>query len=281
MRLVFAVVLAGCSTVEHATVVSTTRGPERCGNGDLVANVFPADWPNVTVEIVEQRSCSTTIRETVDVTRELRLPRDTAYWIGGGIGAAAGLAASIALQAYTNSTAGSFNRGDGYMMLMLAGAAAGTGLVEGLNVTRQAQALPGEVRVVTSHESRSEDYAPRHGLLSHGKDPLGEVRDGRARVPLELAMGVYGRPLLLDGRRVEWSVRSTAWVPGRLPACERAARAWETGGFETASAKALREAEADAEACMKDGWPFAGSMVSRLTQVCRDRFTAASCAVVQ
>lgn len=273
MRLALALLLAGCSTVEHTTVVSTTRGPERCANGDLVASVFPGDWPNVTVEVVEQRACSTAIEEKVDVQRELRLPRDTAYWIGAGIGAAAGLGASIALQAYTNSSPGSFNRGDGYLMLMLAGGAAGAGLVQGLNVSRQTQPLPGEVRVETKYESRTDDHhVPRAGLLTHGKNPLGEVREGRAHVPLELAMAIYGRPLQLDGRRVEWSVRSNAWVPGRLPACVRLAAVRDGPALSALPQGALARAEDDADACAKDGWPFAGTMLMRLSTECRERF---------
>jgi len=271
MRPALALLLAGCSTVEHTTVVSTTRGPERCGQGDLVASVFPADWPNVTVEIVEQRSCATAIEEKLDVQRELKLPRETAYWIGAGLGAAAGVGASIALQAYTNRTPGSFNRGDGYLMLAFAGAAAGVAAVEGLNVSRQTQALPGEVRVVTSYESRADEHLPRAGLLSQAKSPLGELRHGRARLPLELAMAVYGRPLLLDGRRVEWSVRSNAWVPGRLPACVRLAQVQERGLTGLAAAE-LARAQDDADACAKDGWPFAGTMQMRIANECRERF---------
>jgi hypothetical protein len=275
LELIGGVLLAGCATVEHSTVVEQTRLPERCGTGDLVARVFPADWPNVVIEVMEQRSCATELQEKVAVQRELRVSRELAHGIGAGIGAAAGVAAMIALQKYMTPSYSTYNQGDGWMMLPLAGAAAGSMLVEGLNVSRQAQPLPGEVRVVSSWTRREEESFKRTGLLSHGATPLAELRDGRAHIPLELAMGVYGRPLQLDGRVVDWSVRATAWVPGRLPACVRAAQANEVaalaGGWGGFSVRELQRAETDAEACVRDGWPFAQTMLTRVAQECRER----------
>jgi hypothetical protein len=275
VRLFIVMLLAGCATVEHSTVVSQTRRPEECGKGDLVAAVFPGDWPNVVIEVQEQRTCTTGIDATYQVQRELRVSRDVAYWVGAGVGAAAGVGAMFALQKYMSRTPTTFNQGDGYLMLPLAGAAMGAALVGGLNATKQVQPLSGEVRVETSWERREVERPASIGLLSHRATPLAELRGGRAKLPLELAMSIYGRPLKLDGRLVDWSLRASAWVPGKLPACVRAADANEAfkraGGWTTFSTRELARAEADAEACMKDGWPFAGTMLSRITVECRAR----------
>ena len=279
MRLTYGWVLllaAGCATVETSTVVGRTKGRERCDVGELVASVFPGEWPNVTIEVVEQRSCATAIEEQREVRRELRMSRDVAHGIGAGAGAVAGVAAMIALQQYTSRTTprSSFNRTDGYLLLPLAGAAAGSMVVEALNLTQHVQPIAGEVRVETSHVRRDDERFAGAGLLSHRATPLAVLHGGRAQLPVELVMGVYGRPLELDGRFVDWSVRASAWVPGRLPACVRAAEVHRAGaqGLAALGPREQQQAEADARACQRDGWPFATTLLGRVAQECRARF---------
>ena len=272
--LLTVLLLAGCSTVESATVLSSTRGLERCRKGDLVATVFPADWPNVTIEVQEERTCATPIEQTVKVERELRVSRDMATYVAGGLGAGAGVAVMIlALKATPQQS--SFNRGDGLLLLPLAGAAAGATLVQGLPREQQVQQLPGEVRVVTAFEERSGDVLPSTGLLTLEGRGLAELRDGRAHVPVELAMSIYQRPIRLGDRRVWWSLRPGTWVPGRLPACERAATAWQSGDLYVFSLSELIALETDAERCSSDQWPFAPSLKRKAHDVCRERFGAA------
>lgn len=265
------VLLAGCSTIESSTLVSSTRGLERCRKGDLVATAFPADWPNVVIEVHEERTCATPIEQTVKVDRELRVSRDMATYVAGGLGAGAGVAVMIlAIKAMPAQS--SFNRGDGLLMLPLAGAAAGATLVQGLPREQQVQRLPGEVRVVTAFEERSGDVLPSVGLLTLDGRGLAELHDGRAHVPVDLAMRIYQRPIRLGERRVWWSLRPGSWVPGRLPACERAAAAWQSGDLYGFSMSELIGLEADAERCSSDQWPFAPSLARKARDVCRERF---------
>lgn len=275
MRACLAVLLlAGCSTVESSTVLSSTRGLERCRRGDLVATVFPADWPNVTLEVHEERTCATPIEQTVKVDRELRVSRDVATYVGGGLGAGAGVAAMVlTLKALPPQS--SFNRADGLIMLPLAGAVAGATLTQGLQRDQQVQRLPSEVRVVTAFEERSGDELPSTGLLTLEGRGLAELRDGRAHVPVDLAMAIYQRPIRLGERRVWWSLRPGTWVPGRLPACERAAAAWQSGDLYRLSLSELTGLEADAERCIGDEWPFARTLRRQAGEVCRERFGAA------
>lgn len=272
MRALLAVLLlAGCSTVESATVLSSTRGLEHCRKGDLVATVFPADWPNVTLEVHEERTCATPIEQTVKVDRELRLSRDVPAWVGGGLGAGVGVAAMV-LTLKALPQAGSYNRADGLLMLPLGGALAGATLASSLPHEQQTQRLPSEVRVVTEYEERSGEELPSIGLLTLEGRGLVELRDGRAHVPVDLAMSIYQRPIRLGDRRVWWSLRPGSWVPGRLPACERAAAASQPGDLYRLSLNELLGLEADADRCGRDEWLFARSLRRKVGEVCRERF---------
>lgn len=263
--------IAGCSTVESSTVLSSTRLAERCGKGDVVATVHPADWPYVEVEVHEERSCATPVEQTVRVDRELRVTRDMASYVGAGVGATIGGALMVvALKAVPQQS--SYNRVDGLLMLPLAGAVAGATLTQGLAREQQVQRLPSEVRVVTELETHPPDELPSTGLLTLEGRPVATVSDGRARMPLELAMSIYQRPVRLDGRRAWWSLRPGVWVPGKLPACERAGRAWQGTDLYRHSAAELADLEADAERCSSDSWAFANRLHRKVVEVCRERF---------
>ncbi len=278
MRPILLVALAGCSTVESSTVLSSTRGLERCKQGDLVASVFPGDWPNVDLEVHEERTCATPIEQTVKVDRELRVSRDVPLWIGGGLGAAAGVGAMVLLTKASASRSLSYryNYSDAFLALPLAGGAAGAAVVEALHPDQQTQTLPSEVRVVTAYEERFGDEHPSSGPLMLGSVEVAKLAHGHASVPIDVAARVYQQPIRLGGRRVWWTIRSGAWVPGRLPACERAA---SVKSVEALAGGELVERFADAVMCSRDGWSFAQRLSRRLDAECQRRFDAPCVAV--
>lgn len=273
------VLLAGCATVETETHLRHTQGLERCDDGDLVAAAYPGDWPEVIIEVQQERTCATPVEDEYDVERSINVSRDVATGVAAGVGAVAGLAADIVLMqlmersgAYSSSSA----RGEELLALPLLGAVVFGSIVQGHQVVAR-QTISHDVRVDTSYLTRHEEDAAYDGELSAAVVPLGPLRGGHVRVPLDVATRVYGRTLQLGARRVSWSVRPRAWVPGLLPACERAARVWQARGFEQLPVPAIQAASDDAEACARDGWPFAETMVNRLAQTCRERFKT-SCA---
>lgn len=273
MRPILFVALAGCSTVESSTVLSSTRGLERCRQGDLVASVFPADWPNVDLEVHEERTCATPIEQRVKVDRELRVSRQVPLWIGGGLGAAAGVGAMVLLMkaAPARSYSYAYNYGDAYLALPLAGGAAGAAMVEALHPDQQTQTLPSEVRVVTTYDERSDDDHPAAGALMLDSSEVARLEHGHARVPIDVATRVYQQPIRLGGRRVWWTIRSGAWVPGRLPACERAA---SVASVDALGSGELVDRFADAVTCGRDGWSFAQRLSRKLDAECQRRFDA-------
>src|SRR5437868_481181 len=105
MRALLAgVLLCACSsTVDSKQLLKSERAGERCEAGALIASAFPGRWPDVVIEVREQRDCAVEIKDTFAVTPTTKV-RGVGTVVAGLLGATLGVVADVALTKATQRT---------------------------------------------------------------------------------------------------------------------------------------------------------------------------------
>jgi hypothetical protein len=272
------ILVTACTTVQTGRELKSTEvDPPKCAEPELVVTATPADYPNVLLEVTEERSCISTSHDTWLVHSEMHGSPMILGIAGALIGAAAGVGGLFALQSQYSQSESLAYRGDASIILPFVGALAGFGasqLVRNPNLTET-------LTPVEETESHDEQHV-RHGSPANGtlafregtREVISVLRDGQAYVPVGEAERTFSEGLTLNGRPIEWSMRNSAkWRPELLPQCERAAEV-ASRKMEHATLEELAAATKDAIACGDAGWPFADQLTHKLDRICARRFQA-------
>jgi hypothetical protein len=226
------------------------------------------------------------ISDTYVERQEVHVNDTVMQWVMAGVGGAAGLGAYFALSSgYRRSavtttptspaTPSYAYQGDATIILPFVGAIAGFAAWNLLGrPNAPTETLAPREEVETRVEPRLEHTADVDGELTlRDGTPVGEVRGGHAAITLELAQRAWREGLLLRGRPLEWSLKADTWAPRLTAACQRTRDAAEAGSaFDAAPLGALARAARDAQACVGEGWWFAGEVARKLDRICRKRF---------
>jgi hypothetical protein len=287
MRFSWAALLAiGCTTVRTGRELrGTDVGPTRCGQSSYVVTAMPLDYPNVLLDVVEDRACEVEVSQTYVEHYEVHVSETVIQWTAVGLGALAGLGGFFALErSYRPTTTtvpqypGGYTvayQGDAAIILPFVGAVAGFAgwYLLGKGQT-PVETLPAQTEVDRHIEPRLQHTASVDGTLTllDGSSAT-ELHGGHAVMNVQLAQRAHREGLLLDGRPIEWSVRAGTWAPALTPQCARTQDAAEAAAaFETAPLGALARASRDAAACASEGWRFASEVARRLERICQRRF---------
>ncbi len=271
------ILVTACTTVQTGRELKSTEvDPPKCAESELVVTATPADYPNVLLEVTEERSCISTSHDTWLVHSEMHAS-PMILGIGGALlGAAAGVGAMFALQSQYSQSESLAYRGDATIILPFVGALAAQ---RGASQLLRNPNLTETLTPVEETESHDEQHV-RHGSAANGtlafrdgmRDVISVLRDGQAYVPVGEAARTLTDGLLLNGRPVEWSMRNSAkWRPELLPQCERSADV-ASRKMERATLQELEAATKDAIACGDAGWPFADQLTHKLDRICARRF---------